>query len=316
MIVNYIDIADNFYFNQDVAACIGHFDGVHLGHQALINSAIFKAKELNIKSAMITFDPDPKSILTSKVTKILTTIEEKIKRSAYFGIDIMYIIRFDQNLAMLSANDFITKVLFRLSIRSLTCGFDFRFGNKGFGTIATLEAALKNHIELEIIAQISHDDQKISSTWINTLLHQGKLKLVNTLLGYPFALSGIVIKGHQVGRRLNFPTANIAYQDNQSLPKIGVYIGLIIFENKIYQAMINVGNNPTFYQKHHTTIEAHILNFDQDIYEKQIRIIFIERLRDEIKYQNADSLIQQLNDDKIAVQKYFKINQINMSLLL
>lgn len=311
----YIKLNEQFGEFLPTAACIGHFDGVHLGHQALIGSTIDKSKELNTKSAMITFDPDPLAVLNHTKTKLITTIKEKITRVDHFGIDILYIIEFDQELADLSPEDFIEKILLKLNIHSLTCGFDFRFGKQGQGTVLTLQNSNLIDFPINIIEAITYDNKKISSTWINELLGKGLINEVNELLGYPFSLTGKVIKGHQVGRKINFPTANIEYDLLQSLPKIGVYVGLVDVFGSYYKAMINVGKNPTFYDAHQITIEAHILDFNADIYNHEIRIIFLDYLRDEVKYDNAQALIKQLNQDIISVLDYFKVHEINMSLL-
>lgn len=297
------------------AVCIGHFDGVHLGHQALIQDTNKRSKQLKIKSAMITFDPDPQAIISHSPTKLITTIKEKIARVAFFGIDILYIIKFDQELANLSPDEFIEKILLKLNIQSLTCGFDFRFGQKGQGTVFTLQNNNSIDFPINVIDAITFENKKISSTWINELLSNGLIADVNKLLGYPFSLTGNVIKGHQVGRKINFPTANIDYDPLQSLPKIGVYVGLVKVLDEYYKAMINVGKNPTFYDVHQITIEAHILDFDLDIYNHEIRIIFFDYLRDEVKYASAQDLIKQLDQDVISVIDYFNVHKINMSLL-
>lgn len=311
----YVKLNDIFGEFEPTAICIGHFDGVHLGHQALIHDTNKRSKQLKIKSAMITFDPDPQAILSHRPTKLITTIKEKISRVDFFGIDILYIIKFDQELAKLNPDEFITKILLKLNIQSLTCGFDFRFGLQGQGTVSTLQKSDLIDFPINVIDAITYQDRKISSTWINELLSNGLITDVNKLLGYPFSLTGNVIKGHQVGRKINFPTANINYDPLQSLPKIGVYVGVVKVYDEYYKAMINVGKNPTFYDVHQTTIEAHILDFDLDIYNQEIRIIFLDYLRDEVKYASAQDLIKQLNQDIISVIDYFNIHKINMSLL-
>ena len=311
----YIKLNSTFDDIIPTAACIGHFDGIHLGHQALLIDTINESHRLGIKSSVITFDPDPKAILNHTSTKLITTIKEKILRIAHFGIDILYIINFDQEFANLNPDDFINDTLLKLNIKSLTCGFDFRFGKNGQGDVSTLKNSCLIDFPIKVISAITYNGKKISSTWINELLTNGKIAEANLLLGYPFSLTGNVIKGHQVGRKINFPTANIEYNQLQSLPKIGVYVGLVYVFGKYYHAMINVGENPTFYETHQITIEAHILDFDADIYNHEISIIFLDYLRNEVKFNSAQNLIKQLNQDIISVTEYFNSHNINMSLL-
>ncbi|MDD3923478.1 MAG: bifunctional riboflavin kinase/FAD synthetase [Erysipelotrichaceae bacterium] len=311
MQVIYVNGVEKIDQDKPVSACIGHFDGVHRGHQALINDTKRISKELNILSAVITFDPDPSAVLNHQQTKLITTLNERLAIFKEFEIDIVIVIKFDNEIANQEPNEFIIKVLNHLNLRSLTCGFDFTFGYLGKATANTLLNSELIDYPINIIEEVSYQGRKISSTWINELLSLGNIKMVNELLNHPFAIIGKVVKGHQVGKKLNFPTANIEYISNQSLPKIGVYIGQVKVKDHIYSAMINVGNNPTFYNDHKITIEAHILNFSEDIYDIDIRVIFLSYLREEIKFDSADQLVKQLNDDLNSVKSYFDSHSNN-----
>ncbi|MEA5026427.1 MAG: bifunctional riboflavin kinase/FAD synthetase [Erysipelotrichaceae bacterium] len=310
----YIDSNTDFSQFEPVAACIGHFDGLHRGHQALIKHAQEVAKNAGIASALITFEPDPVQVLTDQITQQITAFTVKKALIAQFGIDYLYIIRFDLKMAHLSERQFMDDILLKMNIRFLTCGFDFRYGYQGSGDVETLKNKYHSQLRVDVIEAVKQQQKKISSTWIIECLSQGNIALTNQLLGYPFTLKGEVIKGHQVGRKLNFPTANLAYADNQALPKIGVYVGLLSYEGSIYQAMINVGKNPTFYEQHQITIEAHILEFKRDIYHQIVSLYFLDHLRDEIKYDSAEQLIAQLNKDLTTVKSYFGEHEINISL--
>ena len=309
MIVKHINLHTELFNLSPITACIGHFDGLHIGHQKLVSNTIKNAQELKIKSAMITFDPDPLQIITNQSSKYLTSLDQKIILAQKFGLDMIYIIDFTNEMAELSAEDFVTKILVKLNIKVLTCGFDFHFGKNGVGNALSLREIKATSFQVDIIDPVLYNGRKISSTWISESLEKGDVDLSNTLLGYPFSLTGRIIKGHQIGRKLNFPTANIAYQTNQLLPKIGVYIGNFIINDKKYEAMINIGNNPTFFDQNKITIEAHILDFDQDIYNKEATIEFLTYLRNEVKYDTADELIKQLNLDVESVRHYFVFTQ-------
>ena len=305
MIIQHVNLTNEILTSIPIAACIGHFDGLHLGHQELMTSTIKHAKDMNLKSAMITFDPDPLQIISKKESQYLSALDQKIIQVQKFGLDIIYILDFTETMANLSAEDFITEVLLKLNIKILTCGFDFHFGKNGIGNAETLRSMEVANFMVDIVEPVLYHGRKISSTWISECLEVGDVELANTLLGYPFCITGLIIKGHQIGHKLNFPTANLDYSVNQLLPKIGVYVGNFMIDNKVYQTMINIGDNPTFFDQHKITIEAHILDFYQDIYNREATIEFLSYLRNEVKYATADDLVKQLKLDVEMVRQYF-----------
>jgi riboflavin kinase / FMN adenylyltransferase len=283
---------------------LGIFDGVHAGHKALIAAVTEKAKILHGESVIITFYPHPRSVLSSENTAmtLLTTMEEKISLLENENVDHLIVVPFDHDLSNKEACHFIEEVLVKkLGTRCLVAGFNHHFGKKGegdfeiirrcagsFGIIVLQESALtsNNHI--------------ISSSIIRQALNSGDLETANRLLGYDFFLNGVVSSGKQLGRTIGFPTANIVPDsDNKLIPLGGVYAVDVFVEGSQFQGMLNIGTNPTVNSDSgKKTIEVNIFDFDRDIYNSKIRVVFRYRLRDEKKFGDISLLVSQLELDK------------------
>ena len=304
-----IELHKNTKWENPFSACIGYFDGLHLGHQELMRITKQDALKKNIKSALMTFDPDPWITLKIKNDiKHLTPLVLRKRLAREFGIDYWITLRFTEEMSQLSPEAFI-ELLNTIPLSSLICGFDFNYGKKGKGNIETLKAAIKN-FELITVPPIVFKGAKISTTRICTLLEEGKVLEANQLLGYPFQMTGTVIHGKHLGSTIGFPTANLSYSNEFLLPKEGVYIGTAIVENIAYMAMINIGRNPTVEQRSSISIEVHILDFNKDIYEKELSIAFHNRIRDIIKFASINDLVRQLEVDCISTKEYFSYNSI------
>lgn len=303
MNIEMISLANQKIIRRPCVACIGHFDGVHVGHQALIQKTVTSAKEMNLRSVLITFDPDPLNILLKQETPYLTHIEERMKWIDSYGIDEVLICTFDEIFMNLSKEEFIEKVLLPLQVKKLVCGFDYRFGKKGEGDAEYLKSLPENLFTVSVVPPIEYENRKISTSYIKQLLTEGNISLANHLLGHPFSISSKVIYGKQIGRTIGFPTANLYHKSGQMLPKEGVYRGYAFVDEKKYVAMINVGKNPTFHSDYPTTVEAHLLDFDQDLYGQEICIHFLEFIRPEIKFNSAEELIRQLHQDKEYIRQ-------------
>ncbi|MBS3991249.1 MAG: bifunctional riboflavin kinase/FAD synthetase [Erysipelothrix sp.] len=286
-------------------ACIGFFDGIHLGHQALLNQTISLAKEKNIKSGMITFFPHPSSVLQHKQVMYLTPTSLKQNLLDSYGLDYLIIVNFTQEFSKLSGKSFIDDILCRLPLKHLVVGFDFRFGFQGLGNVDLLTQS-QTCFEVSVIEQVSDQYNKISSTLIKSIIANGEVELAHQYLTRPHQVRGQVIKGNQRGRTIGFPTANIDVFDDVVIPAKGVYIAKVSIDSSIYQAMVNIGHNPTFNAKYNVSIEANILDFDETIYGKTITIHFLKRIRDEKKFDSIEELIAQLNSDKQETIDYFK----------
>ncbi len=289
---------DPFHLNQtfdDCCACIGYFDGIHLGHVQLIQQCIKNAKKKNIKSAFITFHPDPWTVFhKDKNLKHLTTLEDKYKIVESYGIDFFYEIHFSKEFAGFSIDAF-HHFLHHIHIQSLVCGFDFRYAYKNSGDIHSLQN--QSYFEVDVIDSVNSQNLKISTSRIEPLIEQGNVYEANQLLGYLYSIQGIIEHGfHRGSELLQIPTANLKVNEEYILPGIGVYSGYVCMDSVFYQAMINVGKNPTF-DNCDLTIEAHILNFNKDIYGKEVRFFFDHLIREEKKFNSFQDLKLQLEKD-------------------
>lgn len=284
----------------------GTFDGVHNGHKIILQRLCKTAEQTGGESVLITFDPHPRLVLNptgNTDLKLLTTVEEKIALLEAQGIQHLLIIPFTPEFAQTSGEAYIKDILVRtIGVKKLVIGYDHRFGKGRGGSFKELvEMAPTYGFEVEEIPAVEIDDSAISSTKIRKAIAAGDMEGANEKLGYPYALSGRVVKGHQLGRTIQFPTANIEPEDSLKLiPAIGVYAATVELNNKEYYAMVNIGVRPTF-GGNKLKIETHIINFEEDIYHKTICIRFRSRIRPEIKFASADDLKIQLQKDKNTI---------------
>lgn len=289
----------------DINACIGYFDGIHAGHQTLIQAVLAHSKENGAVPALITFDPDPWAILKN-VTHIphLTTMQQRKEIAAELGIECWIVLQFTKEMAALSIADFHTQILNPLRIRTLVCGYDFHYAYRGEGSTATLLA--QSQFAVDVIAKVSDEDEKISSSRIERALLAGEMEKVTTLLTRPYTIRGVIVHGLQNGHKLGFPTANLEMCSSYVCPKEGVYVGQVQLDDKWHDAMINVGYNPTFGEGKKHTIEAHILDFDRSIYGVEATYSFLHYIRGDIRFSSLDELIAQLKKDYAYTKAYFK----------
>lgn len=288
---------NNIEIPKNIVACIGVFDGVHLGHQRLIKSVEDKGKELNLKKAVITFEPHPDFILKKNNNeKYLTPLEEKRKIiEYYFDIDYFIVIKFNKELSKLSYIDFYN--LFLKKINHIIVGYDFKFGYLGEGNIEKLQ---KLHSNCTIIDKVESgfNDEKVSSKLIIKLLNEGNICLVTKLLNNRFyRISGIVNHGSHIGTKIGFPTANLDVLTNYYLMKNGVYAVRINIKNKYFLGIANYGCNPSFNKIDKPRLEVNIFNFNEDIYNEMIDVEFMEFIREEICFNNVSEFISQLKKD-------------------
>lgn len=297
-----------------LVATIGFFDGVHLGHRFLINKVIETAKATGMISAVITLDQHPSRILRPKSpTLLLSTLKEKLKLLEQTGIDYVFVLHFDEELAALSAQSFMLTVLKdRLNVQKLIIGYDNKFGNnpkEGFEEYVAYGKELG--IEVFQNPELTADNKHICSSAIRHFIANSQIEAANIALGYEFSLSGKVVSGLQNGRELGFPTANLALESTYLIvPKNGVYAVKVHIEGreKLYLGMTNIGRRPTFNGKD-ISIETNIFDFKEDIYGKNIRLSFVKYIREEKKFDRLESLKQQLNIDKGAIEYYFRNNK-------
>ncbi len=296
---------------EDIVACIGYFDGLHRGHQALLEKTIELAGLHNARSVMISFAPDPKDVITGQKHQHLQIYEDRLKIAEAMGIDDIIVIAFTMNLCRMDKNDFFEHVLKRLPIKALVCGFDFRYGYKGQGDAYSLKESAKDLYDVIIVDEILYENEKISSTRVRRAIEEGDIRLANTLLGYTYFVSGEVVHGKRNGHDIGFPTANLALDEEIIYPKVGVYIGYCKVEGVIYKAMINIGYNPTISLDNDLSLEVHIIDFDEDIYGKDIYVYFTDRIRDVICFASLDELSTQLfRDLKVAKEQPNEVEHI------
>lgn len=292
--------------SSPLAACIGYFDGFHLGHQSLFNKTLTIAKQSGYLSAIVSFEPDPWMILQPDADiKHLTTMNDRKRLAEQIGFDVWVTIRFDREMADMEPDVFVERLKL-LNIRHLVCGFDFTFGHKGSGNTDTLLALSGPDFKVEIVQEMRYQNEKISTTRIKQAIQDGHMEQVAHLLGRLYALEGEIVHGKQIGRKIGYPTANLKVDPEYLLPKVGVYAGYVLLNGLYYTAMIGLGYNPTVKDDRIVSIEAHIFDFDQDIYDQRMQFLFKHYIRPEMKFENLEGLMKQLKADDIECRAIFK----------
>jgi riboflavin kinase/FMN adenylyltransferase len=291
---------------QNPVVTIGTFDGVHLGHQKILQTLRDEAKSVQGESVLLTFYPHPRMVLfpESHGMKLLQTQVEKIEKLEKNGLQNIVIYPFSFEFSRLTALEFVRDILVnKLHVRKIVIGYDHQFGKNREGSIAYLKDIAET-CEFEVIEIPAQDidEVNVSSTKIREALLQGDVQRANMFLGEPYQLSGTVIRGRALGRTIGFPTANIEVNSNIKLiPGIGVYAVEVLIDGQVYRGMLNIGLRPTVVSTDVVNLEVHILDFQQDIYDKNITVRFIERVRDEQKFESVEALKEQLkNDEKVV----------------
>lgn len=296
-----------------VALTIGNFDGVHLGHQAMIARLKRAARRLGVVACVMTFEPHPREVLTpDHAPARLTNLREKLVQLARLGVDRVQICRFDRAFANITAKSFVTHILLQeMDVRWLLIGEDFRFGARRSGNIDLLQQYFVDtgKRELEVMAPVMLDDQRVSSTAIRHALVDGNLAWAAELLGRPFSISGRVVGGLKLGKKLGFPTANIHLKDRYPLPN-GIFVVEANWRNdsnvvQRVRGVASLGVRPTILESAHPVLEAHLFDFDGDIYGKHLQIEFLHRLRDEQKFPDMTTLVAQIEQDVVDAKAYF-----------
>lgn len=304
-----VDLNFKESFDKPLVACIGYFDGLHIGHKALIDSTCALANQLGCESALITFSPDPwVTIKKLKNVQHLSTFNERVDRMEMYGIKNVIVLDFNEEMAAYSPEQFSTLILRKFPLKGLVCGFDFHYGLKGAGNCETLALENKAYFPLTILDSIDFEGEKISSSRIVQALEEANIELANKLLGYIYSIKGLVVQGRQLGRKIGFPTANIDYLSEYILPKPGIYIGMIEVKGIQHQAILNIGHNPTFNPRTDLSMEVFILDFNQDLYDQEVRVYFYKFLRNEIHFDLIEKLQVQLNEDVLAARYFFSQN--------
>ena len=291
---------------QNPVVTIGTFDGVHLGHQKILQTLKDEAESAQGESVLLTFYPHPRMVLfpESHGLKLLQTQAEKIEKLEKNGLQNLVVFPFSFEFSRLTALEFVRDILVnKLHVRKIVIGYDHQFGKNREGSIAYLKDIADTY-EFEVIEIPAQDidEVNVSSTKIREALLQGDVQRAKIFLGEPYQLSGTVIRGRALGRTIGFPTANIEVNtDIKLIPGIGVYAVEVLVDGQVYRGMLNIGLRPTVVSTDVVNLEVHILDFHQEIYDKKITVRFIDRVRDEQKFESVDALKEQLkNDEKVV----------------
>lgn len=305
--MNVFHSVQSFKSDKKTIVTLGTFDGMHVGHQAILNKLKLQKEFYGYETLVLTFFPHPRMVLkTDHKISLLNTIGERIKQIDQFGIDHLVVQEFTQEFANLSAEEFVKNVLVdQFNIGKIVIGYDHRFGKNRSADIHDLiEFGKKYHFDVEQISAKELDDVSVSSTKIRNALNQGDVGLAKTYLGYPYMVSGKVVSGKQLGRTIGYPTANIQVaEDYKLIPTIGVYVVSVTVKGTDYYGMLSVGTNPTVGGTE-KTIEVYIFDFNDTIYNEEITVRFLTKIRNEEKFASIDLLIEALKNDEIFSRNF------------
>ncbi|MDO4763048.1 MAG: bifunctional riboflavin kinase/FAD synthetase [Flavobacteriaceae bacterium] len=292
--------------SQFMVISLGMFDGVHCGHNAIINALNKVSEEKNYASGIFSFWPHPRKILNPEFQlQLLTNLEEKKNILAKKNIDFLFLQKFNDDFKNLEAEEFVKKILVdKLKMKYILVGHDHRFGKNQKGDFALLKKMGKElDFEVQQLEAINLGQENISSTKIRKALLEGNILKANKMLGYHYSISGRVIDGNKIGRTIGYPTANISVEEGKLLPKKGAYIVEVWLKNKLYKGMLSIGTNPTVGGEK-LSVEVYILDFNEDIYGEPLTLKFRDFLHEEIKFESLEKLIERLDEDKKLTEKF------------
>jgi riboflavin kinase/FMN adenylyltransferase len=293
--------------NQPIALTIGNFDGVHLGHQALLNQLQQAASERKLASAAIVFEPHPREFFNPQQAPArLTNLREKLERFASQGLNRVYVCRFDEKLASTSATDFIEALYQKLQAKYVLIGDDFRFGKARGGDFALLEKiGAQRGVTVKSMNTVLQDGVRISSTAVRIALNGGRLRLAQRYLGRPYSISGHVEHGEKLGRKIGYPTANIQLKHNG--PALtGIFVVRASVEGgQLIEGVASLGVRPTVASNGKAVLEVHLFQFEEEIYGKHVHVDFLHKLRDEMKFDGLENLTKQIALDVEQAKEWF-----------
>lgn len=292
-------------FDKSVVT-IGKFDGIHKGHEVLIEKTVDYSKQEQLTSIVFTFKNSPISYFSNIITREIITEVEKMNKLKLLGVDVVVDIPFNKDMAEISAEDFVKQILVdKLGAKKLIIGHDFAFARKREGTPPILKILGKKYgFDVEVIEPVVINNIRVSSTHVKDLIYAGRVDEIKNYLGRNYTIEGTVIHAKQLGRTLGFPTANLRLQENLIIPKRGIYATKVYIGNEVYVGATNIGYNPTV-DGEKISVETNILEFDKDIYGKTIKLEFLERIRDEKKFKDLNELKIQLKMDTNYIYKKY-----------
>ncbi|GAB5539729.1 MAG: bifunctional riboflavin kinase/FAD synthetase [Salibacteraceae bacterium] len=290
-------------YDWNTPACVttGTFDGVHIGHRELLKKLADEAREHKMKSVLVTFDPHPRRVLfpDQEGLQLINTLDEKLSLLESSGLDAVIVQPFTQEFSRTTALLYVRDLLVgKVGMKKLVIGYDHQFGKNREGSIENLkELAPVYEFEVEEIPAQIVDDANVSSTKIRYALLDGNIEEANSYLGYHFYITGKVVRGEGRGSGMGFPTANVMVEPQKIIPLHGVYAADVEVNSQRYRGAVNIGTKPTFHTNGDSTIEVHLLDFNEDLYGKDIRVSFLKRLRNEMQFDSKDALMKQLEID-------------------
>ncbi|QFP79389.1 riboflavin biosynthesis protein RibF [Latilactobacillus graminis] len=304
----------NHPYSQDqvptdqVVLALGFFDGVHRGHQAVIHQAKQIAVQKKLPLAVMTFDIHPAIVYRNAdraTFRYLSTIDRKQTLMADLGVDLLYIVHFNEAFAKLDPQTFVDQYLVALHAETVVAGFDYTYGKKSVANMTTLTDYAQGRFNIVTVAEHDYHGAKIGSTLIRDYLDAGRITEANELLGYVYQTTGEVVHGEARGRELGFPTANIESQQPERLPGIGIYAVRLFVQGQWYLGMASIGRNVTFHRNNPVTVEINLLDFNADIYGESVKVDWHQYLRGEVKFNSAKELVAQLHQDEANTRAYF-----------
>ncbi len=294
------------YYTSDtkgVVLAFGVFDGIHIGHQAIIKRVVERAKFLGIQSVIITFDPHPALWTSGSAPPMITTIEKKLEIIKSLGIDRVSIEDFNDDFSKLSPEEFVKNILIdKFNAREIVAGYDCAFGKDKAGDKSLLkELGKKYGYAVHIIEPYKFEGDIVSSTRVRMAISQGNIELANKLLGRYYSITGKVVHGKGLGRQLGYATANLVLE-NVVLPPYGVYAAKALIDNEMFNAMLYIGVQPTF-KDNYFSIEVHLMDFEGTLYGKELEVFILEKIRDEKRFNSIEELVEQMKQDEISVKQ-------------
>lgn len=303
--MRYIKNTTDFYIEENTVLSLGKFDGIHRGHELLIEHLAAK-KEEGLASVIFTFDIPPRKNVAQEETKVLTTNEEKMHMFAHAGIDYLVECPFTPEIMCMEAEDFIAKIAEQLHVKCVVVGEDFHFGHNRRGDYRMLQNYAGQYgYEVIVVKKMQEDERDISSTFVREEIAKGNIEKANHLLGYRYFVTSRVEHGNQIGRTIGIPTINQIPAEEKLLPPNGVYITEVYIDERKYRGITNVGCKPTIEGSNPIGVETHLLDFKEDVYEKLVTVEFIRRIREERKFASIEELKEQMQSDIAFGRAYF-----------
>ena len=284
---------------------VGTFDGVHLGHQAILDYLKERAARVDGCSVVVSFDPHPREVVTGEHVPLLTTLDERADLLEMHGIDRFVVLPFTRDLSNLEPDEYVEQILIEtVGLKEIVIGYDHRFGRNRAGDRSTLERLGAQHgFSVDVIPEQIVREVTVSSSEVRRQLEAGEVARAAELLGRPYVLSGTVVRGDQRGRTIGYPTANLRVVGERKLvPRLGVYAVWVEYRGARHGGMMNVGRRPTFESDGAVSVEVHLFDFDADLYGQTLRVQFVQRLRDEQKFDGVEAIVAQLGEDEQAAR--------------